>query len=105
MNTTDEEITVTIPVKRAAAQHIEHLQKVLTERNKTIERLSEELAQAQAGEPNREALAREYTRGWKAASWELVTITEKAAEQLGRLRKDALDTYRKAARNDFDGPQ
>ncbi|WIA95832.1 hypothetical protein [Curtobacterium sp. MCBA15_004] len=101
MSESDAEVTITIPAKQAAAQHIEHLQSVLTSRNKQIEALTERLAQAEAGEPNQTALADAYKRGWRAACDELTDSTQKAARALSKIRSDAFDIYIKGHGGDI----
>lgn len=97
---TDAEVTITIPAKQAAVQHIEHLQSVLTGRNRQIEQLLEQLAQAEAGEPNQAALSAAYKRGWQAACNELMGASDKAARALGSIRKDALNVYLNAGKEE-----
>lgn len=93
--------TVTIPVTQAAQGHIESLQAALARRNTEIERLTEELSRAEAGEPNQRALADAYKRGWKAATNHLIGATGDAARALGKVRKDAWDIYLKSESRDF----
>lgn len=90
---TEEQITITLPVRSAVQRHIEHLQAVLTQRNAEIERLQIRVAEAESGEPNREALAREYQRGWKDCSNHLANTVGEAAMALRKVRKDANDIY------------
>jgi hypothetical protein len=89
----DEQITVTIPITRAAQRHIEDLQATLTKRNTQIERLTEQLREAETGEPNQTALALAYRRGWKEAAEHLMSATQTAARALGAVRKDAFQIY------------
>lgn len=99
----DTEITVSIPVKQAVQTHVEHLQATLAKRNEQIERLTERVAEAEAGEPNQSALVRAYKRGWQDAAGHLMEVTRKAAVDLGKVRKDAWDLYLQAERREFDG--
>lgn len=89
----DETVTVTIPVKQATQAHIEHLQATLAKRNEQIERLTERLEQAEAGEPNQAKLGEAYNRGWQAASTHLMDSTADLACALAKVRKDAMDIY------------
>ncbi len=89
----DEEITISIPVKRTLQSHIESLQGTLTKRNEQIERLEQRVAEAEAGEPNREALGRAYERGWEDACNRLSIATADAARSLARVRKETLAIY------------
>ncbi|WP_420110631.1 hypothetical protein [Pseudactinotalea sp.] len=98
---TDETITITLPAKQAIHQHVEHLQATLAKRNAEIERLTERLQEAEAGEPNQEALGRAYKRGWQDAATHLMNTTQDAARALGKTRRDAWDIYLRAERNDF----
>jgi hypothetical protein len=100
-NTT--EITISIPVKQATQVHVEHLQATLTKRNEQIERLTERVAEAEAGEPNRRALDAAYKRGWQDAAHHLMNATADAARELGKVRRDAWNLYLKSEGRDFSG--
>jgi hypothetical protein len=94
------EITVSIPVKQAIQTHVEHLQATLAKRNAEIERLTQRVAEAEAGEPNKTAIDAAFKRGWKAASGHLMEITRKAAADLASVRKDAWEIYLQAEKRD-----
>jgi phage terminase large subunit GpA-like protein len=99
----DTEITVSIPVKQAIQTHVEHLQATLAKRNEQIERLTERVKEAEAGEPNQRALDAAFKRGWQSASGHLMEVTRQAAIDLGRVRKNAWDIYLESEKRDFDG--
>ena len=101
----ETEITITVPAKQAVQRHIEDLQAVLAKRNEQIERLTERVKEAEAGEPNQKALGAAYKRGWQAATNHLMNASADAARALGKLRKDAFDIYLMSERRDFDGHQ
>lgn len=100
----ETEITITLPVRRAAQRHIEDLQATLTKRNEQIERLTERLREAEEGEPNQSALGAAYKRGWQAAANHLMSTTMDAARALSAVRKDAFKVYLQAEGKDFHGP-
>lgn len=93
MTEAETTLTLNLPVREGVRLHIESLQTKLTERNAQIERLTEALRIAEAGESNRTALGRSYQRGWKDCANSLISTTQEAARSLGRVRKDALDIY------------
>jgi len=86
-------VTITIPVKEATQAHIEHLQATLTKRNERIAQLEERLAEAEAGEPNRERLGREFRAGYEAAVSKLSSEISKAKSALENLRGSAVASY------------
>lgn len=98
---TDEQITISIPVKEATQRHIEHLEATLTKRNEQIERLLKRVEEAEAGEPNQAAIGAAYKRGWQAAAEALMTTAQDAARALGKVRKDAWEIYLQAERREF----
>lgn len=97
----NSEITITIPTKQAITRHIEDLQATLAKRNAEIERLTERLKEAEAGEPNQHALGAAHKRGWQAAAHLLMNASADAAKALGKLRKDAFDIYLESEKRDF----
>lgn len=90
---TEEQITITLPVKDALNNHIKAIEAALTRRNAEIERLQIRVAEAEAGVPNQAALARAYESGWKDCSNHLANTVGEAAQALRKIRKDATDIY------------
>jgi hypothetical protein len=88
-----KEITITIPASEAAQQHIEGLQATLTKRNQQIERLHNQLMEAQASEPTQAALAISYRNGWRDAASHLMESSRIAAHALGKVNKNAFEIY------------
>jgi chromosome segregation ATPase len=91
--TDNAEVTITIPVKQATQGHIERLQQKLAERNATIERLRADIDELKTSGINQEERAREFERGWKACANHLADSTQRLAQELRRVRKDATDIY------------
>lgn len=98
LNLDPTEISITIPIKEAVQRHIESLQATLTKRNEQIERLVKRVEEAEAGEPNVEALARARKQGWQDACSKLMGLTQDTAGALGKLRAGAWDVYLEAER-------
>lgn len=87
------EVTITIPVKEATQAHIEHLQATLTKRNERIAQLEERLAEAEAGEPNRERLGREFRAGYESAVINLSAEISKLMLSLEKVRGSTVNAY------------
>lgn len=88
-----ETVTLTLPAKLVAQQHVEHLQSVIARRNEEIQQLTVRLQEAEAGEPNQARLAGAYARGWRDAADRLVNVSSDAARALGKVSKEARDIY------------
>ena len=73
--------------------HIKGLEATLAERNRTIEKLQAQVAEAYTTSANSERLNREYRRGWKDCANSLMGATHKAAQALREIRAEAFELY------------
>lgn len=94
----DQTITIELPAKTALVQHIEFLQRKLTERNAQIERLKTRLEADGESPAIEKARAQGYTAGWKECANALIDTADSAARALGKVRRDAIEAYNEAYR-------
>lgn len=88
-----EKFTIEFDANDAKVAHIEGLQRIITSRNKQIERLTERLEAGEESEYAVKQYDRGYKAGYKAAAGELMEASKTAALALGNIRKDAFQIY------------
>ena len=86
-------ITIEISTQNALARHIEDLQRVITQRNQTIEQLKERLTTEGEGEAISAARRGGFRDGWKACSGQIMDQSRKTALSLGELLDVGFKAY------------
>lgn len=89
----NDKIVIELDQRDALIAHIESLQKVITKRNERIAELEAIVDGGKEHPAFRAALKREYKRGWKECAASLAESTRQAAMGLGKIRREALDSY------------
>lgn len=90
--------TIEVEISVAQAAHIQHLQDVISKKNKNIQKLEEQIEYFKKTSEFRGSLDAAYKQGWIAATEEFSELTTKAARTLGKLRAKAFDVYLESQR-------
>lgn len=86
-------ITIEVDQNSSLARHIEDLQRVISKRNKRIEELENRLSGEGESEFIQRIKQQEYSRGYKAASSNLMEATRKFEELLKNVNREAFSAY------------
>lgn len=97
----DEVITIEFSADDAKAYHIQHLQDVITRRNKRIAELE---AQLEPGAMDSEHYRRGFADGWKRQYYATTQAVDSAIRGLRDLRADTFEKYLEGERTNFAIP-
>lgn len=95
----DDVITIEFSVDDVKVRHIEHLQDVITKRNKRIAELE---AQLEPGAMDSEYYRRGFRDGWRQQYYATSHAVDKAVTELKNLRTDTFEKYLEGERTNFD---
>ena len=95
----DDVITIEFSVDDAKARHIEHLQDVITKRNKRIAELE---AQLEPGAIDSEHYRRGYRDGWRQQYYATTNAVDRAVNGLRDLRAETFKKYLEGEWTNFD---
>ena len=97
----DDVITIEFSADDAKVYHIQHLQDVITKRNKRIAELE---AQLEPGVMESEHYRRGFRDGWKKQYYATTNAVDKAVTELKNLRTDTFEKYLEGERTNFAIP-
>lgn len=97
----DDVITIEISADDAKAHHIQHLQDVITKRNKRIAELE---AQLEPGAMDSEHYRRGFRDGWKQQYYSTTNVVNKAVAELKNVREKSFQKYLEGERTQFAIP-
>lgn len=95
----DEVFTIEVSVDDVKVRHIEHLQNVITKRNKRIAELE---AQLEPGAMDSEHYRRGYRDGWKQQYYSTTNAVNSAIAELKNVREKSFQKYLEGERTNFD---
>lgn len=94
-----EKIVIEIDPDDAKSQHIQHLQDVITKRNKQIEELR---AQLEPGAMDSEHYRRGFRDGWKRQWYATTSALNEANKALAAVRESGFKHILEGERTNFD---
>lgn len=94
-----EKLYIEFDIDDAKAIHIQHLQDVITKRNKRIAELE---AQLEPGAMDSEHYRRGFRDGWRKQYYATTHAADKAVTELKNLRDNTFEKYLEGERTNFD---